>query len=585
MQNKKFISLIKSYKICLEIAGEKASSYKKTLVFYTLAYISQGFAFVFFYPLLNNIISENYKNSYNWLMVILVFFIINIYSRWNANKFDYTPEASEINHSLRLKIGEKLRKIPLQKLRTYRTGELNSILSSGVDESVLMMGFISGMLLEAIILPTMILIAAFVINFKMAFIILIAFFLAMPIYKLKRTMSTKEKESLRVANEALESDAIEYIQGINVLKSLNLVGKNAQNLQKSIKEVEKAQRKTMLASTIMMSAVGIIIDISVFLILLIGSFLVLENTLLATTLVMLIVWILRSTFPLSVFVSAAGMVDVMNVAFSGIKKLLAFKELEARDDKIPSKFDIEFQNISFSYENTSTFALKDINFKIQESTITAIVGDSGSGKTTIAKLLMRYADPQSGSIKIGGIDIKDIKNVNLMSKISVVFQDVYLFDDTILNNIKMANPKATDKEVLKAAKSAYCHEFITRLPKGYDTIVGEIGGSLSGGEKQRISIARAILKNAPIIILDEPTSALDTQSEVAVQKALNTLLKDKTIIIIAHRLSTITGADQILVMQENTIKERGTHQELIELNGKYKRMQEALNSVKEWHFS
>jgi ATP-binding cassette subfamily B protein len=198
-------------------------------------------------------------------------------------------------------------------------------------------------------------------------------------------------------------------------------------------------------------------------------------------------------------------------------------------------------------------------------------------------MIMRYADPQSGTIKIGGVNIKNMTPEDLMKNISVVFQDVYLFDDTIINNIRMANPNATDKEVEDAANSAYCHEFISRLPQGYETKVGDIGGSLSGGEKQRISIARAILKNAPIVILDEPTAALDTESEVAVQRAIDKLVEDKTVIVIAHRLSTIAGADTILVVDNGQIVESGTHDKLVKENGRYFSMYSAQQRIKDWH--
>ncbi|MEO0599636.1 MAG: ATP-binding cassette domain-containing protein, partial [Chloroflexota bacterium] len=206
----------------------------------------------------------------------------------------------------------------------------------------------------------------------------------------------------------------------------------------------------------------------------------------------------------------------------------------------------------------------------------------GGGKTTLTKLITRYADPQKGCIKIGGIDIRSLKQQDLMQHISVVFQDVYLFDDTIRNNIRMAKPDATDDEVEAAAQTANCHEFISRLPDGYDTTVGEIGGALSGGERQRISIARAILKDAPIILLDEPTSALDTESEVAVQHAIDRLVEDKTVIVIAHRLSTVVAADLILVLEDGQIVERGDHNTLLDINGRYAAMWAAQQSARHW---
>lgn len=579
-----YISLIDSYKLCLQIAGKRANAFKKTVIFYIFTYIFQGFCFIMFYPFLKAIFSKDLHVSLFWMGGILICFILSLFSRYKANAFDHDaePENVKINHDLRVAIGKKLRSMPLEKLYSYRTGELNSILLGGVEESVMMLGMIWGMILEAIIIPCMIIGFAFFVNFKIALALLVIFPFAIPIYKYKRRINLVEKQTLRAANEKLESNIIEYIQGISVLKSLNLIGKNAKTLSKSIQEVKQEQEKTIFQSSLSMLGVGIVVQVAVLVCLGLGVNFVLGGSLEASALVVLVVWASRVLDLLSYFLAFVSIADLIDVSFGGIKKLLNIKDLEIKGEEVPKSFDIEFKNVNFSYEGANEMALKDINFKIKEKSFTAIVGDSGSGKTTISKLLMRYATPQQGVIKMGGVDIKNIKYEELMRHISVVFQDVYLFDDTILNNIKMANENVSDEEVKNAAKLAFCHEFIIKLPKGYDTLVGEIGGRLSGGEKQRISIARAILKNSSIVILDEPTSALDTKSEVAVQKALNSLLKNKTIIVIAHRLSTITGADQILVMENNTIVQYGQHEKLLKIQGKYKNMTSAQKRVKEW---
>ena len=243
-------------------------------------------------------------------------------------------------------------------------------------------------------------------------------------------------------------------------------------------------------------------------------------------------------------------------------------------------YDIRFRNVDFGYDSRQV--LKNVTFTIPEQTSTAIVGPSGSGKTTICSLLARFYDPQAGSITVGGHDLREFTCDNLLTNISMVFQNVYLFHDTIRANILVGRPAATEDEMIAAAKKARCHDFIMKLPDGYDTVVGEGGGTLSGGEKQRISIARAILKDAPIIILDEATASIDPENEHLIQQALSELTRGKTIITIAHRLATVQNADQILVVEDGRIAQQGTHDELIRQDGLYRRFTEIRQQAEGW---
>ncbi len=244
-------------------------------------------------------------------------------------------------------------------------------------------------------------------------------------------------------------------------------------------------------------------------------------------------------------------------------------------------YDIEFENVSFEYEEGEN-TIDNLSFKAKEGTMTALVGPSGSGKTTVTSLIARFWDINNGSIKIGRQDIKYIKPDSLLKHISMVFQDVYLLNDTIYNNIKLGNEKATKEDVIKAAKIANCHEFIEKLEDKYDTIVGEGGSTLSGGEKQRISIARAILKDAPIVLLDEATASLDADNELEIRKAIKKLTLNKTVIVIAHRLNTIKDADQIIVLNEGHIEEKGSHKELINNKKRYYNMYNEMERAKNW---
>jgi ATP-binding cassette subfamily B protein len=289
-------------------------------------------------------------------------------------------------------------------------------------------------------------------------------------------------------------------------------------------------------------------------------------------------------FPMLKLMYVGGYLNQISVGVDRIDEILNMNEIENKDSNLkPSDASVEFEHVSFSYDKKTV--VDKVSFTAKPGTVTALVGPSGAGKTTLGLLTARFWDTNSGEIKIGGVSIKDMGLETLMDYVSFVFQDGFLFFDTIEENIRMGNATATKEEVVNAAKAAQCHEFIKELPNGYDTLVGEGGTYLSGGEQQRIGIARVILKNTPIVVLDEATAYADPENEGKILQGLSKLIKNKTVIIIAHRLSTITNADQILVIDDGKLIEQGTHDSLVEKKGLYSKMWKTYAQARNWKIS
>ncbi len=325
------------------------------------------------------------------------------------------------------------------------------------------------------------------------------------------------------------------------------------------------------------------LDLGLALILLFATIFLFNGTVSLTVFLIFLIMSLRIYEPVKRLIPGIAFLKLAEPGFYKIKELLGTDPLPQPENGQASKaFDVQFEDVSFSYDKTPV--LENVSFTIPEKTITALVGPSGSGKTTITRLIARFWDVDSGDVKMGGRNIKDMKIDALLSQVSMVFQDVYLFNDTIYRNIAYGSKNSNKEKVIEAAKTAQCHDFISELPNGYDTMVSEGGATLSGGEKQRISIARAILKDAPIILLDEATASVDPENEYLIQSAINALVESKTLIIIAHRLSTIIAADQVIVLNEHgQMEEIGRHEELLENKGLYARLWQSRVQAKKWH--
>lgn len=481
----------------------------------------------------------------------------------------------------RLAVGDALKRVSLGYFATKNTGTILSAITTGLGtlEGMgirMINNFVSGYLNFIVIF-----ICLLVMNPLVALIALAAVVLSFLFLLVISSYSAKNAPVEAEANRDLTAAAIEYARGLTIVKSFGQDGASMDAMNKAIEDSKKIHLKiewgfvpANCMHLFVLKAGSVALALSAFLLCMRGEMNI-------STMLMFVFFsfgIFASVEPIS---DSAHTLSVINDAMDQLDALKEdhFMDENGRDITL-TNHDIAFSHVDFGYDERKI--LKDVSFTIPEKTSTAIVGPSGSGKTTICSLLARFYDVNDGSITVGGVDVRKMTCESLLSNISMVFQNVYLFHDTIRANICFGKTDATEEEMTDAAKKACCHDFIMALPDGYDTVIGEGGGTLSGGEKQRISIARAILKNAPIIILDEATASIDPENEHLIQNAISELTKGRTIITIAHRLATIEQADQILVVDDGRIVQKGTHKELISVEGRYREFIQIREKAEGW---
>ncbi len=565
-----------TYRTTLAAAGEQAPVLKRCLRDSIAAACLQGAGFALLLPLFLALGDGKNGRAVLWLAALTVLFALAAAFRWRSQDYDYHGNCARAGDAARRRMGEHLRRIPLQTLYRQRSGELNALLAGTIDETYNHTLIVSNMLIAAVCTPLATALLALLWDWRLGLILLLSFPLIVPIQYATQPLMARAKARIAAANARLNAELLEYSQGLPVLKAANSTGVRLPRLQQAIGTVETIQREALLAEALPNALLGSAVELIMLLVLLAGMTWMAGGSFDAWLLAALMAACIRFAEPLGQILSITSIYSMVQQGYARLQELLAIAPLaRVGEAAAPARHDITFDNVHYHYDANPEPVLRGVSLHIPERALTALVGHSGCGKTTLVRLIMRYADTQQGRVLIGGSDIRALTQEDLMRQISVVFQDVYLFDDTIANNIRLGKADASDGEIETAARAARCHDFIMAMPDGYQTRVGDIGGKLSGGEKQRISIARALLKNAPIIILDEPTAALDTESEVAVQQAIDALVKDKTVIVITHRLSTISGAQQIIVLADGQVAASGSHDELLAQNGLYRKLWQA----------
>lgn len=485
----------------------------------------------------------------------------------------------DIVQQIRERMIIKLKKFSLGFYTNERLGEINTILHKDADNMSLVVGHMWSRMFGDFLIGAVVFVGLASIDFKLSIIMAVS----VPIALIFLYLTIKQSEKIENQNNSALLDMVslfvEYVRGIPVLKSFSNNKSLDNELMNKTKKFGETSKAALRFKAKQLSIFGFLLDIGYLVLLIAGAILVIKGSL--DVLNFIIFAVISKEF-YKPFASMEQHYMYYVSAIDSYERLSRILYADVIPDKVngivPKDNDIAFENIDFSYEKDE-FKMEKLSFSIAEKTMTALVGESGSGKTTITNLLLRFYDVHKGKITLGGTDIRDIPYDELLDRISIVMQNVQLFDNTIEENIRVGKKGATKEEIIKAAKKARIHDFIMSLPKGYKTDIGENGGILSGGQRQRISIARAFLKDAPILILDEMTSNVDPVNESLIQDAITELAKNRTVLVVAHHLKTIQKADQILVFQKGNLLEKGKHGELLEKDGYYTKLWKAQYEV------
>lgn len=519
------------------------------------------------------------------LMLLALITILSFLTRFYSFVISHLG-AFKLEQILRTNITTHLAQIPLGYIITLGTGAIKKVLLDDVKNLHAFVADTTPFMAKAIISPIASMIALFLIDYRLALVAIAILLVGAIVMRFVMKDSVIHRENYEQSQSEINKAVIEFVQAMPVVRTFDDGSTSFKRYNEALAQY-RINLKAWFGATSTPAKIAM-------------SVLSPMPTLLAVTITGLF-FLINGTLEFSPLIAAllvsTGMADAMmplmwmsnfvkksSAAAIRIEEIMDIQALHiSNTHKKIKATDIVFENVDFRYNEKDNYALKNINFEVKEQTVTALVGPSGAGKSTVAKLIPRFWDVTNGCIKIGGVDIKDVDSQTLMDTVSFVFQDTFLFNDTIATNIKMANPTATDEDMVQACKAAQIHDFILSLPDGYKTMAGDRGANLSGGQKQRITIARAILRNTPIVVLDEATAFADPENEEEIIKALANLMKNKTVIVIAHRLSTIKDVDQIVVFDNAEVKEKGKHQELLEIkDGIYAKLWSNYEKAQNW---
>lgn len=561
--------MIKIFKKFFDFSGKQKKRFYTSMIFSVINSVFEAMRIMAIAIVLRAVIEDTMTPDVIWTsLIIMVVSIMGSALTKNITTMQQTIAGYTMCADKRVEIGERMKYMPMGYFNENNLGHITSITTNTCENLQDVATRVILMYLQGMITTVIISCMLFIFDIRMGIISFLGIIAFLTVNRGMQKVSSKISPRKTASDIALVDAVLEYVQGIVVVKSYNLAEQANKKVDRGIDEaneicylLEKKFIPYMCGQTVVLKLFALLM-ITLSVVFCLNGSMSLINALL----------MIISSFIVYGQLESAGMYSallrIVDLSVDRISEIFETPVMDTEGIELnPENFGIDAVNVTFSYGDRKI--IDDVNFCIPEKTTTAIVGPSGGGKTTICNLIARFWDVDKGSVSIGGRDVRDYTLDSLLSNISMVFQNVYLFNDTIENNIKFGMPDATHEQVVQAAKKACCHEFIETLPDGYNTIIGESGATISGGEKQRISIARAILKDAPIIILDEATANVDPENEKHLQDAIAELTRNKTIIMIAHRLKTVKNADQILVLSEGRIVQRGNHDKLMKEKGLY----------------
>ena len=519
-------------------------------------------------------------NAITFILLTLAFVVLSLITHMQQYRTTYGLVYGEVK-AVRISIAERLRKLPLGYFGKHDLADLTETIMGDVNRLEHVWSHCLGYLYGSYISTAIIAVGLFIYNWKLAIACLWGVPVAFVLLFGSRKLAKKNSEITKAAGIQVSDGIQETVENIREIRATNQEERFLDELNAKIDHHEKTMIKGELSTGIFVNAASVIMRLGVATTILTGTSLILSGQIDFMLLFMFLLVITRVYAPFDQALALIAEMFMSQVSASRLMEIYDAKTAEGADTFTPKGHDIVFENVGFAYQDEQV--LRGVSFTAKEGEVTALVGSSGSGKSTCARLAARLWDIDQGTIRVGGVNIADIDPETLLTDYSMVFQDVVLFDDTVMENIRLGKHGASDEEVLTAARAANCDEFVEKLPQGYATPIGENGAKLSGGERQRISIARALLKNAPIVLLDEATASLDVENETKVQGALSRLLFGKTVLVIAHRMRTVEAADKIVVLADGRVAEEGSPAELIaKENSLFRRMTQLQNASEDW---